>query len=92
MPTSNTLSKARKAIHFFFSEEGFNNRRHKAGLRVKAFSDEKTVAIEIVRANCLYNMPVKPGIIKVGTNTANKTAVVATTGPVISIIASVTAL
>ncbi len=58
---------------------------HRAGLRVKALIEEKTVATEMVMAKGRYNRPVIPGMTMVGTKTASSTRVVATTGPVISI-------
>ena len=60
---------------------------HRAGLSVRALIELKTVAIEIVIANCLNRVPVIPGMASVGTNTASNTRVVAMTGPETSIIA-----
>ena len=47
----------------------------------------KTVAMEMVTANCLKRVPVIPGMARVGTKTARRTRVVATMGPLTSSIA-----
>jgi hypothetical protein len=56
----------------------------RAGLRVRALIELKTVAMEMVTANCLKSVPVMPLMAMVGMKTARRTRVVATTGPLTS--------
>ena len=58
-----------------------SSREHSAGLRVRAFTEEKTTATQMVTANCRYISPEMPGNIATGTNTASNTSVVATIAP-----------
>jgi len=62
----------------------------KAGESVMALSEEMRTAKQIVRANCLYIAPVRPGMRETGTKTATKTRVVAMIGPISWSIASLT--
>src|ERR1700722_9050789 len=66
---------------------GFSNSADSAGLNVSALNADKITEIAIVTANCWYNRPVMPGINAVGTNTADNTSAMPTTGPEISSIA-----
>jgi hypothetical protein len=69
----------------FFSV-GRSSTPQRAGLMVRALIELKTVAIEIVTANCRKSCPVMPPMKTVGTKTARSTRVVAMTGPVTSCI------
>src|SRR3984957_1176333 len=66
---------------------GFSNSAASAGLSVSALNADKITEIAMVTANCWYNRPVIPGINAVGTNTADSTSAMPTTGPEISSIA-----
>src|ERR1700744_2198107 len=66
---------------------GFNNNADSAGLSVSALNADKITEIAIVTANCWYNRPVIPGINAGGTNTADNTSALPTTGPEMSSIA-----
>src|SRR5208282_2644050 len=58
-----------------------------AGLKVSALSAEISIEIETATANWRNNCPLMPGVKATGTNTDNKTKVMARIGPVISDIA-----
>ncbi len=83
---SKTLLNHRKKKNF----DSLGSRKtipQSAGLRVRALMVLIRTAAEMVNANCLKSCPVIPDINAVGTKTANRTRVVAMTGPVISLIA-----
>ena len=58
-----------------------------AGLNVNELKPLNSVAVAMVRANCLYNSPDMPPIMVVGMNTAIITSTTPTIGPLISSIA-----
>src|SRR5215831_8547477 len=66
---------------------GRRNTAHSAGDRVSAFNAEIAIATLIVTANWRNNVPETPGIKAIGTNTENRTSVIAMIGPVISVMA-----
>ena len=63
----------------------------KAGVRVKATRPDITTDTAIVIANCWYIAPVMPPIKETGTNTAESTKTIATSGPETSFMASMVA-
>src|SRR5271154_5116989 len=63
-----------------------------AGVKVSALKSEIAIEKAMVRANCLYRMPVVPGKNETGTNTEISTSEVAMTALVTSPIASDVAL
>lgn len=50
-------------------------------MSVRATTAENSTDTATVRANCLYNSPVMPGMNAIGTKTAASTSAIATTGP-----------
>src|SRR5215470_4412062 len=63
------------------------NTAHNAGDKVSAFNAEIAIATLIVTANCRNKVPDTPAMKAIGTNTENRTSVIARIGPVISAIA-----
>src|ERR1700761_477049 len=61
--------------------------RAESGDKVSAFSAEITMAALIVTANCRNSVPEMPGMKAIGTNTENRTRVIAMIGAVIWVIA-----
>src|SRR5277367_1746297 len=76
----------------YFSSSPRRNKAASAGESVSALKAEMAIAKAMVRANCLYRMPVVPGKNETGTNTEISTSEVAMTALVTSPIASDVAL
>ncbi len=66
---------------------GLRMRAQSAGVSVSATMPEIVTEMAIVTANCLYIWPVNPPMKATGTNTAQSTSTMATTGPETSSIA-----
>ena len=64
-----------------FGACGFNITPHKAGVNVNATKAEIITETATVKANCLYNTPVKPPMKATGTNTEINTKAIPITGP-----------
>src|SRR5580698_714556 len=90
-PRAKGLMRVQSSI-LYFSSSPRRNKAASAGESVNALNAEMAMANAIVKANCLYRMPVVPGKNDTGTNTEIKTRDVAITALVTSPMASDVAL
>src|SRR5579862_6372258 len=81
-----------QSSNLYFSSSPRRNSAASAGESVNALKAEMAIAKAMVRANCLYRMPVVPGKNETGTKTEIRTSEVAMTALVTSPIASDVAL